>query len=223
MRQVVRDIFFNFNDPLEGTVEWMYLDIKGLVTVGVGNLLPSEGAAAALPFFHDGSPESPATDAERRQGWNDVHARQELARVGHRAFRTVCDLRLSIDGIRELVNSKLSSNENILAATFPQFSDWPADAQLALLSMAWALGPAFPASWPKFATACRALDFAGASIECRMQEAGNPGVIPRNNADQLLLQNASKVMRAENGYDPDTLYYPTQLLDVVVVTPDPEP
>jgi hypothetical protein len=50
-----------------------------------------------------------------------------------------------------------------------------------------------------------------------MKEVGNPGVIPRNNANQSLFQNASKVVNRENGYDPDRLYYPVQLLDVVVV------
>ena len=39
MRPNVRDAFSDFNAPLEGVVEWMYLDVRGLVTVGVGNLL----------------------------------------------------------------------------------------------------------------------------------------------------------------------------------------
>ncbi len=217
MRQSVRDAFFTFNEPLEGTVPWMYLDIKGFVTVGVGNLLPSAASAAALPFFPEGSPDSPASDAEKRQGWNDVNARQDLARVGHRAFQTVCNLRLSIDDIRALVDSKLLSNETILVGAFPQFPDWPADAQLGLLSMAWALGAGFPATWPRFTAACRARDFARAAADCRMQEAGNPGVIPRNNADQRLFENAARVEKPENGYDPETLYHPTILMDVIVV------
>lgn len=217
MRQAVRDAFYDFNEPLEGVVPWMYLDVKGFVTVGVGNLLPDADAAAALPFFPDGSPDAPAGDDEKRQGWTDVHARQDLARVGHRAFKTVCNLRLSADDIRALVDAKLLSNESILLRAFPGFPDWPADAQLGLLSMAWALGAAFPATWPRFSAACRALDFDGAAAECRMQETGNPGVVPRNNANQLLFRNAAKVGRPENGYDPDTLHYPTQLLDVVVV------
>jgi hypothetical protein len=180
-------------------------------------MLPDERSAAALPFFPDGGSGSPADEATKRQGWRDVHARQDLARAGHVAFKTVCNLRLSLADIRASVNSKLLSNIGILIGTFPRFPDWPADAQLGLLSMAWALGPAFPARWPKFTAACRALDFTSAAAECRMKEVGNPGVIPRNNANQSLFQNASKVVNRENGYDPDRLYYPVQLLDVVVV------
>jgi GH24 family phage-related lysozyme (muramidase) len=217
MRSTVRDAFFDFNEPLEGVVSWMYLDIKGFVTVGVGNLLPNPESAAVLPFFPDGSPDAPASDAEKRQGWHDVNARQDLARVGHRAFPSVCNLRLSNGDIRALVDTKLLSNERTLLGTFPQFPNWPADAQLGLMSMAWALGAGFPATWPRFTAACRALDFASAAAECRMQEAGNPGVIPRNNANEALFRNAAKVQKPENGYDPDTLYYPTQLLDVIVV------
>lgn len=224
MRQSVRDAFLDFNDPLEGTVTWMYLDINGGVTVGVGNLLPNEATAASLPFFPDGNPGFPADDATKRQGWQAVHARQDLAQVGHLAFKTVCNLRLSFADIRNLVNSRLSNNEVILVAAFPQFPNWPADAQLGLLSMAWAMGPSFSTTnWPNFKAACLVMDFVKASAECRMLEVGNPGVIPRNNANQLLFQNASKVMKPENGYDPDTLFYPTQLLDIIVVEGSPEP
>lgn len=35
----VTSFFRVFNEPLEGVVAYMYLDIKGLVTVGVGNLI----------------------------------------------------------------------------------------------------------------------------------------------------------------------------------------
>jgi GH24 family phage-related lysozyme (muramidase) len=38
--------------PSEGYVEHMYLDTKGLVTVGIGNMLPSVAAAQALPFVN---------------------------------------------------------------------------------------------------------------------------------------------------------------------------
>jgi hypothetical protein len=196
----------------------MYLDVKGLVTVGVGNLLPTEAAAAALPFYQNGNPDDAADDSTKRQGWRAVHARQDLAPRGHVPFKDVCGLRLSSDAIRALVDSKLSSNEAVLRGAFPQFDDWPADAQIGLLSMAWAMGPGFASSWPKFAAACRALDFDKAAAECRMKEQGNPGVVPRNDADQKLFSNAARVMVADNGYDRDTLYYPTVLMDAVVIT-----
>lgn len=221
MRQSVRDGFFDFTTPLEGIVKWMYLDVKGLVTVGVGNLLPNEASAAALPFFRDGSPNSLVDDATKRQGWRDVKARQDLKLKLYTFFEPVCNLRLSTDNIRALVNSKLSSNETILLGVFPDFPNWPADAQLGLMSMAWALGPAFSPHWPNFTAACRSRDFAAAATNCRISETGNPGIIPRNQANQLLFQNASKVENPDNGYDFNTLYYPVQLLDAVIVEGTP--
>src|SRR5690242_16965006 len=39
MWQSVEDAFFDFTTPLEGRVHFMYLDIKSLVSTGIGNLL----------------------------------------------------------------------------------------------------------------------------------------------------------------------------------------
>ena len=45
MRASVKNQFRTFNAPLEGVVKYMYLDIKGLVTIGVGNLIDPINAA----------------------------------------------------------------------------------------------------------------------------------------------------------------------------------
>ena len=63
MRQSVRDIWTEFNAPLEGRLHFMYLDIKGLVTTGMGNLIDATGSP----------PLRPPTDSERA-------ASHELAR-----------------------------------------------------------------------------------------------------------------------------------------------
>src|SRR5580704_1499007 len=52
MYSSVRDIFPNFSKQFEGRVGWMYLDVKGLVTIGVGNLIDPLPAAVGLPFVH---------------------------------------------------------------------------------------------------------------------------------------------------------------------------
>jgi GH24 family phage-related lysozyme (muramidase) len=222
MLTVVRDSFYDFNAPLEGAIPWMYLDILGYVTVGVGNLLPDEAAAATLPFYQNDDPLDAASDDSKRQGWRDVHARQDLAKRGHPPFAAVCGLRLSDSDIRSLVDGKLMQNEQTLKASFPQFEDWPADAQLALLSMSWGLGPGLAAGWPKFTAACRVKDFAAAAAECRMNEVGNPGVVRRNDANQALFRNAAAVLNPENTYDPSTLYYPTVLMSTITIVGDPD-
>lgn len=37
MQIAVRKAWRPFNEPLEGLTSWMYFDIKGLVTTGMGN------------------------------------------------------------------------------------------------------------------------------------------------------------------------------------------
>jgi hypothetical protein len=81
------------------------------------------------------------------------------------------------------------------------------------------MGPGFASHWPKFSAACEKLDFATAAENCRMKEAGNPGVVPRNNANQKLFKNADAVLagEADGFYSRDTLYYPAVNLRPVVV------
>jgi GH24 family phage-related lysozyme (muramidase) len=46
----VQSAFRSFTEQFEGCVSFMYLDVKGLVTVGIGNLVDPVGVAQALPF-----------------------------------------------------------------------------------------------------------------------------------------------------------------------------
>jgi GH24 family phage-related lysozyme (muramidase) len=206
MRTSVSDVFMSFSTRFEGRVPWMYVDIKGLITVGIGNLIDPVDAALGLPFI-DKATGSPASRDEIATEW-DMLKRQsaELGRQGHRACEEITNLRLTDEAIDSLVLTKAASNETIVRSFFPDFVLYPADAQLGLHSMAWALGPAFSPRWPRFTTALQAGDFGGAAAECRMSEAGNPGVIPRNDANQTLYLNAAAVIAA--GADPDVLYYP---------------
>jgi len=47
-------------------------------------------------------------------------------------------LRLTPEGIHQLVARKLALNHEILESRFPDINEWPADAQLATHSMSWA-------------------------------------------------------------------------------------
>ena len=60
--------------------------------------------------------------------------------------------------------------------------------------MAWAMGPAGPGAFPTFRAACQKLDFKTAAAECKMNEAGNPGLVPRNQANVTLFSNAAIVL-----------------------------
>ncbi|GAB4009031.1 lysozyme family protein [Nocardioides ultimimeridianus] len=205
MRDSVRKGFTTFTTKFEGRVAWMYLDIKALVTTGVGNLIDPVDAALGLPFTHKSTGKA-ATSDEIRQEWTMLKGRTDLAQKGYKACEPITDLRLSDADIDALVLKKLDANDAVLKKTFPDFESWPADAQLAVHSMAWAMGPGFPAHWTNLTAALKAQDWAKAAANCKINETGNPGVKPRNDADVLLFQNAQAVK--DKGLDAATLYYP---------------
>lgn len=234
MRESVRQAFVPFTIPLEGAlpghigITWMYPDVKNLVSTGLGNLIDPISLALPLPFVR--SDGTPATPAEIVTEWHRIKTLppdakgRTAAQLGHLYAKPFTTLRLTNGGIERLVNAKLASNEIVLKRCFRDFDDWPADAQLATLSMAWAVGPAFwsPAAgrgyFPKLTAALRALDFRTAAVECFMpEEATIGGLRPRNKANRILYTNAAVALHT---LDPDTLFYPANL-DAPVAPSDP--
>ena len=193
MRQSVRDEFLRFTVPLEGAVPFLYLDARGLVTVAIGNLVDPMVAALSLPLVHqDGTP----ADAHAIQAdWGRVKARQDLAKAGGLAFKDVAQLRLTDDGMREIVEGKLDQVDRYLAQRFEAWEEWPAPAQLATLSMAWACGPAF--KYPKMEAALKARDFATAANECLINP--NVGTIVKRNARNRLLYSMAACAQTNGG------------------------
>lgn len=190
-----------FTGLFEGVVPWMYNDVKGLVTVGIGNLVDPIQFALPLPFMRpDGSP---ASRDEIAAEWLRVKNDPDAARLGHLSTKAITRLRLTGEGVADLAARKLAQNERHLIGRFPAFEAWPADAQLATLSMAWACGPAF--RFPLLEAALRKQDWHLASVECHIDDRGNPGVTPRNHANRACYRNAGL---AE---DPDVLYWPRDL------------
>ena len=204
MRDVVRATFRAFTAPLEGVVSWMYLDIKGLVTTGIGNLIDPAQHALRLPWVLKDTG-TPASQSSIAADWMNVKGRPVLAQQGYRAAEQYTRCRLTDEGIDQLVLGKLDEFAGVLAGRFPNFDLWPADAQLGALSMAWACGPAF--RFPAWEAAANAGDWATAARECTINEKGNPGLIPRNRANRILFGNAALAA------DPAVLYWPTVLSD----------
>jgi hypothetical protein len=200
MKDSVKNIFPEFSRKFEGYVNWMYLDVKGFVTCGIGNLIDPIQLALQLPFItKDGQP---ATQIEIKSEWQKIKSLKNLAKEGHRSAKKFCNLRLSDDSISILVNNKLEQNEKYLIKNhFPNFNDWPADAQLAVLSMAWALGANFPAKWKTLKSACLSQDWNIAADNCHINEVGNPGIKPRNEANVRLFKSAAEVKTQENQID----------------------
>lgn len=192
MRPDVRACFVPFTASLEGVVRWMYLDVKGLVTVAIGNLIDPVEAALNVPFVYSGT-DIPAPPEAIRREWERVKAHPAAARQGHRVLDAETSLRLTDAGIDVVVSRRLALNESILRERFPDFDEWPADAQLATHSMAWACGPHF--RFPELERALRAHDWKRAADECRMRTEGNPGLVPRNYANKALYLAAARLDR----------------------------
>lgn len=209
MKDSVRDAFLAFTKPLEGVISFLYQDVKGLVSIGIGNLVDPIQLAMTLPLVRT-SDGQPATRNEIAAEWAKIKALPDGAAGGWRAAARVVTLHLTDDGINDMVLNKLAENDRYIAARFPQYESWPADAQLGVMSMCWAVGPAFQADWPRFTASLREQDWRTAAVECFMPEAATiSGLRPRNKADELLFSNAAEVVARQ--LDPDRLYWPRDL------------
>jgi len=215
MHPSVHSNFVSFTIKFEGRVEYMYLDIKQLVSTGIGNLIDPISEALPLPFVYKDNPGMRASQSEITGEWNRVKAGgAALAQQGHLAARNITNLKLTEEDIDHLVESKLRQTESTLKSVTPEFASfegWPADAQLGVLSMAWAAGAAFakPPKWPNFRQAVANGDWDAAAEHCHMEDSANPGLRPRNWANKVLFTNAARVL--EQGLPIDQLHYPTVL------------
>lgn len=223
MWQSVREAFFPITNKLEGTMYHPYVDILNLVTTGMGNLV--DGFTPGTPKGGQNAPSPESNAALERMavplGWivgtsgagapppdgpfaDKSFVRSELAKLksnptawkmggGNQAKLT--QLRLPQSEMYALVNSKLDEFERTLRNRIPSWDNLPSDAQLAVLLMAWAMGPGF--RYPSFINALGTGDFDRAVTESTIPgEATNRGLIPRNAVNKQLLTNAGQAMRA---------------------------
>ncbi|MER6185215.1 peptidoglycan-binding domain-containing protein [Streptomyces sp. NPDC001652] len=223
MHPSVDAAFLPFSEPLEGRLNFMYLDVKSLVSTGVGNLLdaddPDDFGSNPVPLadiftlgWFDKDSFAQAANAE-------ISAEYTTVKFSGTAFssipqkKAITRLRISNQAIDNLCKSKLASFEASLKTRVPfaGLNNWPADGQLGLFSMAWAMGPFF--SFPKFQNAAKVGDWLTMARECRMTEAGNPGVIPRNVRNALLFTLAGWMAAPPPGDFSQLLYDPGQKLD----------
>ncbi len=225
MRAAVRAAFYPFNEPMEGAVPWFYQDVKGLVSIGVGVLCDPIELTLGLPMLHlDGSPASRLAIVTE---WQIIKALppnaqgQTAAQLGHTYAHPHTKLRLPAEGLRSTLERKLDANDAILRHHYPEFEEWPADAQMGLHSLAWACGPNLPPGWPKLTAALRERDFRTAATECFMpEEATISGLRPRNKANARLFRNAAVAAAV---FDPEELFYPRDLDALANTPPDTLP
>jgi hypothetical protein len=160
---------------------WHYL------TPGVWNF-ESNDIIAAAPM---------ATAAQIRDGWQRVK-NSGLKGIGgaSQQFARLTNLRLDDDGIRRSTASRLKEFEPTIRQSFPGYDTMQADAQMAILNMAWGMGPAFvPAKgFHNFQAAMNANppDFQTAAAESAFKPFDDQAVQEHNALSQTLLGNAAR-------------------------------
>ena len=207
MKFELRAGWIPWNARFEGSVPFLYADVKNLVTIAVGNLVDPVDTALGLPLMRpDGTR---ASRQEIADEWHLVKSRQDLIQRGGMAYGAITRLRLTPAGIASVVLAKLAGMEAHLAARFSEWATWPWQAQQAVLSMSWAMGPSFV--YPHFEAAARKHDWATCAAECWigpkipdpkhtrkfLPDPRNPGVHPRNLANVALLEEAARLERPQ--------------------------
>lgn len=202
-------------------LKYMYTDSKGYVTTGTGNLIDPIGAAIALPWVNSSG--IPASIEEVTDAWNTVKGAWPGTQSV--ACASLTGVRLTQQALDELLMQTVNGYYGHIKGVYPTFDAWPADAQLALLSICWAWGPGFAAVWDRsypgnlgtaFNNAVNAPkpDFVKAGAIMRQasqihEEAINPGIIKRDEGTQSMFGNAAGVVA--KGLDFNSLVYPSIL------------
>jgi hypothetical protein len=215
MHQSVIEAWERFSTPLEGRVDAMYLDVKGLVTCAVGNLIDPIRLAEQLPWtLEDGTR---ADLAQVRADWHKLKDSAGFyAKMHWRYARAATLCRLTDAAIDDLVAQKRAEFfDHLKRHHFPALESFPADAQLGIMSMSWACGPGFPKTFGNFKRAVLAGDWVGAAASCKIRDGldtpqktdDNPGIVPRNKHNKFCFLNAARVLT--NGIDDHhVLYWP---------------
>jgi GH24 family phage-related lysozyme (muramidase) len=171
------DKLYAFTVPFEGVTDYMYLDVKGYVTVGVGFLLSTPVEAAKMgmtPADHVGV------------DWAAVKALPSGKVASWYKDHTVS--RLSVKGMRAEFDRRIKEMAVTLRKVY-KFETWPEACQVALLDMSYNVGAGGmtkPGSWRNFKAACQIQDWAIAAQECARKDVQPQ----RNKATAALFSSA---------------------------------
>ena len=168
----------------EGSIPHMYLDTRGYVTVGVGQMLPSAERALELDFVERAGRAQAGGEAVRAD-YDSVKSREPGRAAGN--YKKFTQLDLPEEKIDELLERRLNEFEAGLKREFPDYDDYPEDARLGLMDMAYNLGlSGLVNKFPSFVRAARNRDWSGCAKECQRRGIGDH----RNEATRKLFENA---------------------------------
>jgi hypothetical protein len=227
----VAAIIRRFLSLYEGELREMYIDNRGLVTTGVGNLLqtPEEANRYKWEIPGGGPASAPDVAAEYQRvsspdtkikipnwavmgGGNFINAAKQLK---------IVTLQLTTDSYAKIFNDKLTGLESTMKGTpgFEEYEKYPADAQLGVLSLIWANGAGaenwgprkedlrLHKTWPNFTNACKRR--AWSEIADRKHYKWKNIMFDRDKATEQVFRNAQVTEGLlQTGGDATKILYP---------------
>ncbi|MET1257381.1 glycoside hydrolase family protein [Aliikangiella maris] len=149
-------------EKYEGKINYMYLDSKGYVTVGVGHLIKDLASAQKLNFKKSNN--MPASKDEIKADYEAVK-KQPKNRLAS-FYKKQAKLNLSDLDINTLTNKHIDSFESELKRIFPDFTTYPIEVRLALFDIIFNVGMTdLNNKWSGLKKAVKAKDWSEAAKE----------------------------------------------------------
>lgn len=178
-------------EDYEGSVEHMYLDSKGLVTVGVGHLLATLQEAQKLPFTTQARVKATAVEI---QADYDAVKKQPANRLAI-FYKRFTKLKLNKIEIDKLTNKHIDSFYRELKQLYSGYDAFPSEAKLALMDLIFNLGATnLRTKWPNLNKAVKASDWANAALNSNRKP---PVSAARNTYVKDLFNKAETVKQAK--------------------------
>ena len=168
----------------EGCIAYMYLDTRGLVTVGVGFCLQSAEDAASY-VFHLNQDLQKATPEQIKAEW--THLKSLEANHLERFYQPFTTMQMMPDDIDATLTQKALTYERVARQTFAAWDEFPVLAQLALLDMIYNLGSLM--HYPRLVRYATNRDWAGCAQQCRRS---GPGDVRNNETRDRFLAAAKE-------------------------------
>lgn len=148
----------------EDCVNHMYLDTKGCVTVGVGQMIPNAEEAKSL-FFLDNNSHTEATDDSIMQEYETIVALGSGRRA--RSYKPSTTLYMPTKYIYILLDTRLLEFEIQLRGIFKNYSVMSQKVKRAIMDMVFNLGAyGLRSKFPKLTNAINREDWEECAIEC---------------------------------------------------------
>lgn len=180
-------------EDFESFVPYMYLDVAGQVTVGIGHGILDAPAACAIAFRKaDGST---AADQEITKEFNALHALSSEQRGREQKwpakyFEGRTTLRIDEESAYNLAATDIRAKEKDIKRNFPEYDTYPSAVQEALLDMVFSMGMGkLLRSYPSFCDAVKRRDWKTAAEQCRRKNVQ----LKRNESVKGKLANSGKL------------------------------